>query len=88
MPYKSKRNRRTLPQSKPSSTSLAAAAAGTTASQSQPMRAPASSSMSGAKATALSMDETYSHISNELKWIVVVTAITAVVLVVAYFIFR
>jgi hypothetical protein len=78
-----------MPLSKPASTApVAGAADGTTTSERQPMRASASSSMSGAKAAAMGMEETYSHISNELKWITVVTVITTVVLVVAYFIFR
>jgi hypothetical protein len=87
MPYKSRRNRRSIPQSRTTSSAPASAAgAGTKASANQPVKS--SSFSAPAPRTAMGPEATYPYISNELKWIAVVTVITAVVLVVAYYIFR
>jgi hypothetical protein len=88
MPYKSRKNRR-IPQSKVTPRqAVAPASSGNKPSENQPLKASASASSMPAAKPAMGPEATYPFIANELKWIAIVTVITAVVLVAAYYIFR
>ena len=89
MPYKSRRNRRTIPQNRPVSPAQAATSPDAIAAPSnQSVRAPVSSSGASSRTGVMGPEAIYPYITNEIKWIAVVTAVTAVILVVAFYIFR
>ena len=86
MPYKSRRERRNMPRNVNTVPAKASPEPAIKTAAAQPTKSAPSANLSSRGAPA--PVTTYPYIGNEVKWIAVVTAITAVVLIIAYYIFR